>query len=329
MLYGGVTATRNALYDKGVLKSHAFEIPIINVGNLSVGGTGKTPHIEYLIRLLQDNYRVATLSRGYKRKSKGFLLANDNSSVASIGDEPFQFYNKFEKLTVAVSEKRVLGVQKLLDLKPKPDIILLDDAFQHRQIQAGLTIVLTPYDDLFIDDSMLPSGNLREPKKGISRAQLIVVTKCPAQLSEKEQFTIAKRLNVGLTQTIFFSTIVYDDLVYSNTERVRLTGLKDQEIILVTGIANPEPLVKHLKKQKLSFQHLAFSDHHNFTSQDISVILEAENSIIITTEKDFMRLHTKIKTKLYYLPIKVSIIDNEKDFNLKIKRYVEQSTGNR
>ena len=329
LLYGGVTATRNRLYDKGLLKSRSFEIPIINVGNLSVGGTGKTPHIEYLIRLLQDNYRVATLSRGYKRKSKGFFLANKKSSVYDIGDEPFQYYKKFDQLTVAVCEKRVVGVQKLLDLEPKPDVILLDDAFQHRQIQAGLNIVLTPYDDLFIDDCMLPSGNLREPKKGISRAQLIIVTKCPALLSENEQFTIAKRLNIRLKQTVFFSTILYDDLVYSNTERVWLTGLKDQDIILVTGIANPEPLVNHLKKQGLNFKHLAFSDHHNFTSRDISVILEAEYSIILTTEKDFVRLHTKIKTNLYYLPIKVSIMDNEKDFNLKIEHYVEQSARNR
>ena len=323
LLYGGVTATRNMLYDKGVLKSQSFALPIINVGNLSVGGTGKTPHIEYLIRLLQQDYRVATLSRGYKRKSKGFILANKKSTVQDIGDEPFQYYNKFPKIQVAVCEKRVIGVEQLLNLNPKPEVILLDDAFQHRQIQAGLNIVLTPYNDLFIDDSMLPAGNLRESKKGIVRAQLIIVTKCPEQLTENEQFDIAKRLQVGLTQTVYFSTIIYDDFVYNDIDHVELNTLKNKKITLVTGIANPASLVNYLKKQNITFEHLAFSDHHNFTSQDISVILEAENSIILTTEKDFMRLKTKINTNLYYLPIKVSILDNEEDFNLKIKRYVE------
>ena len=330
LLYGGVTTVRNALYDKDILKSTRFDTPIINVGNLSVGGTGKTPHIEYLVRLLQDNYRVATLSRGYKRKTKGFLLADENATVLTIGDEPYQYFQKFKKIQVAVCEKRVEGVRRLLLNKNKPDVVLLDDAFQHRQIQAGLTILLTPYNDLFVDDSLLPSGNLRESKVGAARAQLIIVTKCPAVLSEKEQFEIAKKLNVQLTQTVYFSIITYDTFIYNKVlEKIALKDLFGKKVTLVTGIANPKPLLSFLEDNKIVINHLEFSDHHHFSSQDISVILEAESSVIITTEKDFMRLKDKIKTKLYYLPIQVAIINNEVDFNLRIKKYVEQSTGNR
>jgi tetraacyldisaccharide 4'-kinase len=330
VLYGGVTTVRNTLYDKKVLKSTAFDLPIINVGNLSVGGTGKTPHIEYLIRLLAKEYRVATLSRGYKRQSSGFVLANEKTTVLDIGDEPFQYVQKFKNILVAVAEKRVHGVEELLKLDNKPEVILLDDAFQHRQIEAGLNIVLTPYNDLFVDDTMLPTGNLRERAVGISRAQLIIVSKCPEILSEEEQFALAQRLPLSLTQTVYFSKIQYDDFVYNKAlEKRALNSLKEQKVTLVTGIANPKPLLAYLEKNKIVINHVAFSDHHNFSSQDISVILEADNSLIITTEKDFMRLQDKIETNLYYLPIKIAIINNEEDFNLRIKNYVEQSTENR
>jgi tetraacyldisaccharide 4'-kinase len=330
VLYGGVTTVRNVLYDKKVLKSTAFDLPIINVGNLSVGGTGKTPHIEYLIRLLAKKYRVATLSRGYKRQSSGFVLANEKTTVLDIGDEPYQYAQKFKNILVAVDEKRVHGVAELLKLDNKPEVILLDDAFQHRKIEAGLNIVLTPYDDLFVDDTMLPTGNLRERAVGISRAQLIIVSKCPETLTEEEQFALAQRLPLSLTQTVYFSKIQYDDFVYNKTlEKRTLNSLKGQKVTLVTGISNPKPLLTYLEKNKIVINHIAFSDHHNFSSQDISVILEADDSLIITTEKDFMRLQDKIKTNLYYLPIKIAIINNEEDFNLRIKNYVEQSTENR
>lgn len=329
ILYGGITSLRNILYDKDILKSTRFDIPIINVGNLSVGGTGKTPHIEYLIRLFKDSYRIATLSRGYKRKTKGFILADETTTVQDIGDEPYQYYQKFKDILVAVSEKRVEGVRQLLALDNKPELILLDDAFQHRQINAGFSIVLTPYNDLFVDDTMLPTGNLRENVKGIQRAQVVIVTKCPNRLTEKEQFEIAKRLPVSLTQTVYFSSIKYDDYAYNSLEKkIPLNSLCNKKVTLVTGIANPKPLIDYLERQKIVINHLKFSDHHNFSSQDISVILEADDSVIITTEKDFMRLKDKITTKLYYLPIKVTIINNEEDFNLKIKLYVGESTRN-
>jgi len=330
ILYGGVTTVRNTLYDKKVLRSTTFDLPIINVGNLSAGGTGKTPHIEYLIRLLAKDYQVATLSRGYKRQSKGFVLANENTTVLDIGDEPYQYVQKFDTILVAVDEKRVHGVEELLKLNNKPEVILLDDAFQHRQLEAGLNIVLTPYDDLFVDDSMLPTGNLRERAVGVSRAQLIIVTKCPEVLSEDEQFSLAQRLPLSLTQTVYFSKIQYDDFVYNKAlEKLSLTDLKTKKVTLVTGIANPKPLLVYLEENKIVINHIEFSDHHNFSSQDISVILEADDSLIITTEKDFMRLQDKIKTNLYYLPIKIALINNEEDFNLRIKNYVEQSTRNR
>ena len=205
MLYGLITFIRNFLYDKGLLKSQSFAVPIIAVGNLNVGGTGKTPQIEYLIRLLSSNYKVATLSRGYKRKTKGFVLANANSNAEILGDEPFQFYKKFSQIQVAVDADRKNGIEQLLNQKDSPDIILLDDAFQHRKVKAGFYILLTAYDDLFCDDYMLPTGNLRESKRGAKRADLIIVTKCPATLSEKEQKEI--KAKIGGDKPLFFSKI--------------------------------------------------------------------------------------------------------------------------
>ena len=210
ILYGFITGIRNFLFDKGVLKSYSFDVPIIAVGNLSVGGTGKTPQIEYLIRLLSPSYKVATLSRGYKRKSEGFVLADSTSNAEILGDEPFQFYKKFNNIQVAVDANRKNGIEKLLSQTNKPEVILLDDAFQHRKVKAGFYILLTSYDDLYSDDFILPTGNLRESRTGAKRANLVVVTKCPATLSPDEQNKIQAKLNLTSNQELYFSYIEYD-----------------------------------------------------------------------------------------------------------------------
>jgi len=257
ILYGFVTAIRNFLYDKAILKSFAFDIPVIAVGNLSVGGTGKTPQIEFLIRILQDNYRVATLSRGYKRKSTGFQLADASSTVADLGDESFQYHTKFPNLEVAVDADRVNGITQLLHQTIPPQVILLDDAFQHRRVKAGFYVLLTAFDDLYIDDFMLPTGNLREYQSGATRASVVIVTKCPIDLSEKQRLEIEKKLQVKSYQKLFFSSISYDEFVYSETTKMAIKEIKESEKLLVSGIAKPKPFYDFVQKdsdEKLNFQ---------------------------------------------------------------------------
>lgn len=326
VLYGWITQLRNFLYDTGIFKSYAFDIPIIAVGNLSVGGTGKTPQIEYLIRLLSEKYRVATLSRGYKRQSKGFILANDTSTASQLGDEPFQFYKKFQNTSVAVDADRKNGIEQLLSLPDKPEVILLDDAFQHRKVKAGFYILLTSYDDLFCDDFILPMGNLRESRSGVKRADIIIVTKCPNDLSEIEQNKIKKK--VGLDSPIFFSSIAYDDSVYSSDNSFKVSEIKIQTKLLLAGIAKPKSFFAYLQNENDIV--MKFSDHHHFSEDDIlNIKKQAKNNLIITTEKDFVRLNDSIsKEQLFYLPIKTSFIFGGNDFDKTILNYVGKSTRN-
>ena len=336
LLYGEVVKVRNKMYDNGMLESTKFETATIVVGNLSVGGTGKSPMIEYLIRLLKDDYNVAVLSRGYKRTSKGFQIATKKATVAEIGDEPMQFYKKFTDIIVAVDAKRVNGIQQLKALENPPEVVLLDDAFQHRKVQGGFNILLTPYYNLYVDDSMLPSGDLRENIGGAKRADVVLVTKCPNELDENEQFEITKKLNIELTQTAYFTKIAYDDYIYSNEGKIKLTDLKNYKIILVTGIAKTSPLTNFLKKEQLNFKHLKYKDHYNFTDKDLEKINQEhakivdKKKLILTTEKDYVRTFEVAKEKVYYLPIKTEFLSTmEADsFKTKIKRYVEQSTRN-
>lgn len=317
------------MYDKGVLKSVKFDIPVIVVGNLSVGGTGKSPQIEYLIRLLKDDYKVAVLSRGYKRSSKGFILADSNASAESIGDEPMQFYSKFKNdVTVAVDADRVNGINELRK-RINPDVILLDDAYQHRKVKAGFNILLTPYDKLYVDDNMLPTGDLRERVAGAGRAQVIIVTKCPERLSEEEQFEITKKLNVDLEQTVFFTKIVYNDTVIGKKDTILINELIDYKVLLVTGIAKTEPLRDFLKQQKINFKYLAFKDHHNFTAKEFDKIettfkdIASDKKLILTTEKDYVRAFSGRKD-VYYLPIQTEFLEHEKDFDALIKKFVSR-----
>lgn len=312
-IYYVVTRLRNTLYDLGIKKSTSYDFPILCVGNLSVGGTGKTPMVEYLINLLKDDYKVATLSRGYKRKTKGFQLGTETSSVDILGDEPFQFYNKFKNdILVAVDSDRNNGIKELRSLTNAPDVIVLDDAFQHRKVKAGFNILLTVHENLYANDFVLPTGNLREPISGAKRANVIVVTKCPMDLTETEKANIIKKLDVEGCQYVFFSFINYSQNVFSLDGSKTLSEL--QNFTLVTGIANSNALVQFLKNKGLNFEHLDYNDHYNFSESDIKEL--ETKQLIITTEKDFMRLkqYTSLKDKLFYLPIIINL-DNQLAFD--------------
>jgi len=325
ILYGWITSIRNFLFDKGILKSYSFDIPIIAVGNLSVGGTGKTPQIEYLIRLLSPNYKIATLSRGYKRKSEGFVLADSNSNVEILGDEPFQIHQKFPNIHVAVDVERKNGIEQLLKLDDKPEVILLDDAFQHRKVKAGFYILLSSFDDLYFEDFILPIGNLRESKSGAKRANVIIVTKCPKKLSELAQENIRKI--IGLEVPIFFSFIDYDSDVYNEFESKKVIEIINVEKLLLAGIAKPEPFFAYLQAEK--HVKLVYPDHHNFSENDIEEIKnKANNKLIITTEKDYVRLKKQNLKSLFYLPIKSSFISKSDNFNQTILNYVGRSSRN-
>ncbi len=334
VLYGEIVGIRNKAYEKNILKSTAFDFPIIVVGNLNVGGTGKSPQIEYLIRLLKNSYKIAVLSRGYKRKSKGFQIADDNSTAEHIGDEPLQFYKKFDAIIVAVEADRVSALKELQSLSSPPDVVLLDDAFQHLRVNPGFTILLTSYENLYVDDTMLPAGNLREKKEGAKRAKIIVVTKCPEYLSPQQQFEIAKKLQPELYQTVFFSTISYDENIIGNIGKIAVNDLKDYKILLVTGIANCTPLVDFLESKKCDFKHLKFADHHFFTNSDKEKIkneyaaLEGPEKIILTTEKDYVRTFSENNDSIYYLPIRTKFIENGDDFDKIILNYVRENTRN-
>jgi len=318
ILYGFVTWFRNFLFDNGVLKSYSFKVPVIAVGNLSVGGTGKTPQIEYLIRLLSEKHQVATLSRGYKRKSEGFILADSHSNAEILGDEPFQFYRKFPNIQVAVDADRKNGIERLLEQTKTPEIILLDDAFQHRKVKAGFYILLTAYGDLYADDWMLPTGNLREGRKGAGRAKAIVVTKCPPNLSEQEQEEIWKKINPAFNQTLYFSFTAYDNQIMSEHQKINVIDIRNTEKLLLAGIAKPKPFFDHLQGEKDVVMN--FPDHHHFSESDLSEIKnKAAGKMIITTEKDYVRLKGQLpEEQLFYLPIKSEFLKDQKNFDQQV-----------
>ena len=320
ILYGLMTWVRNTLYDSGWKKSTEFNLPIICVGNLNTGGTGKSPMIEYLLNFFGKEYRVASLSRGYKRKTKGYYLLEGNETAEAVGDEPLQFKRKFPEALVAVDANRIRGVEKLLS--KKPEVILLDDAFQHRKIKPGFSILLTAYGDLYSDDFMLPAGNLREFSSGASRAQIIVVTKCPKNLTPPEKDRIRHRLELRNYQKLFFSYIDYNSRLVSKEVSLDLNALKIKEFCVVTGIAKPEPLLQFLQEQQLDFKHLNFGDHHNFNEEEVKK-LNKEN-FILTTEKDYVRLQDKISaSKLYYLPIRSAFLGKEEKFQQELLEFVK------
>ncbi len=330
-VYGLITYIRNRAFDLGLLKSKSFDLPVISVGNLSVGGTGKSPMIEYLIRLFHPSYKVAVLSRGYGRKTKGFLLASENSSAKELGDEPLQFYRKFKDVIVAVDERRVNGLEQLQKLKPELNVVLLDDAFQHRYIKAGYNVLLTAYDKLYTDDLLLPAGDLRESRKGADRANVIIISKCPSNLDKKEQLEIVKKIRPKPYQNVFFSCIQYDSYVFGREGKIPTDELSSWNVLMVTGIADTEPMEEFLTSLQINFQQLKFSDHQFIGNRELEKIkknfflIDGEKKLILTTEKDYVRnfLHTTLP--VYYLPIKTEILGNSEKFNDLIENYVRKN----
>lgn len=333
LIYGGMVWLRNWLYDKKILKAASFNFPIICVGNIAVGGTGKTPMTEYLIRLLQNSFNTATLSRGYKRKTKGFAIARAGTTALEIGDEPMQFFNKFLGITVAVGEERLVAIPQLLHDKPETALIILDDGFQHRPVKAGLNIVLTAYNNLFTRDLMLPSGDLRDVRASMKRANIIVVTKCKADLTAAEKDSIIKEIRPLPHQTVFFTTIVYGKPYHLFTKE-QATVNAATHILLICGIANPKPLKDYLAANAHSYDLLRYADHHIFNMDDLADIkkqfgkIPGNDKMILTTEKDAVRL-VKFADDLkdypvYALPIEHSFLFNEGPvFNKLVLNFID------
>lgn len=310
LLYGAIVRLRHWCYNTGIFKEHTFVVPTICVGNVAVGGTGKSPMVEYLVRQLHPKCRVAVLSRGYKRKTKGFVLADAQATVADLGDEPFQFWQKFHKdIILAVCGDRVEGMRQLLQLPTPPTVVILDDAFQHRPVKATKNIVLTAYGQLFTDDWLLPVGRLRDVVSRVQQADIVVVTKCPPDLSVAERERIVAQLQKKTRpQTpIVFATIAYSEQVYSVAGESPLEVFIEQSFTLVTGIANPQPLLDFLKRKGADFQHIAFPDHHHFTDKELQ---QLQGLRVLTTEKDYVRFEQSWEG-LYYLPIEMQFCTNE------------------
>ncbi len=309
LLYWFGISIRNWLYNKNFFKSISFGLPVICVGNLSVGGTGKSPMVEYLVESLKDNFKIATLSRGYKRKTKGYALANENSTALEIGDEPMQFHLKFPDVPVAVGERRIEAIPQLLQDRPETQAIILDDAFQHRSIKAGLNILLTDNNNLFVHDFYLPTGDLRDIKSNYKKAEIIIVTKCKEDLTEIEKKKILKEIKPLPGQHVFFTTIEYGETYHIKANGTSALNEK-KEILLVTGIANPASLKKLLEQQSKSYNLMQYPDHHIFSIDDLNDIkkrfgsMQADNKIILTTEKDAVRL-VKFQTEITDLPLYV------------------------
>ena len=323
------------MYDRDWFKSVSFNLPVIAVGNLSVGGTGKTPMIEYLVGLLQDDFDLAILSRGYGRKTRGFLLGEKGTNAEMIGDEPYQYFKKFNGVKVAVDENRVRGVSHLLERKNPPEVVLLDDAFQHRRIRAGFYVLLTSHGKLYSEDQVLPTGNLREPRRGARRADVVLVTKCPAHLTEDERKSILERLRVDDQQEVFFTSIRYDNKVIGERGSLTIEELRSYKVLLVTGIADPSPLLGHLTQNEIGFEHLKYTDHHQINRKELGRIesdlneLPGDKKIVLTTEKDFVRNFESTQLPVYYLPIQTEFLGGENRFNEIIQDYVRKNKGNR
>ena len=347
LIYGLITSARNFLYNTGILKSHEFGIPTICIGNLTVGGTGKTPHAEYLIDLLCKNFKVALLSRGYKRKSSGFQVAGLGSKIEDIGDEPMQIFRKFPDITVAVDRNRVNGVKQILAEKPDTGVIILDDAFQHRRITPGYSILLTDFERLMINDAMLPYGNLRENVRNMSRADIILITKSPPDISPIQRRIIVKEINKAAYQNLYFTSTTYKKPVpvYDKPSDLKehdiFSDAGNSGIVLVTGIANPVPFSEYLQKFFCEVVHLPFGDHHRFDLMDSEKIscafsgLKSARKYIITTEKDAVRLREfnnfaeSLRLSFYYIPIGIEFLNDDKDeFDNLIVDYVRKNKRN-
>ena len=332
LVYALIIMIRNWCFDKNILSSASFNLPVICIGNLVVGGTGKSPMVEFLIKNLNDDFSIAVLSRGYKRKTRGYALADEASTALDIGDEPMQFHIKFPDVVVAVGEERIVAIPQLLHDRPGTKVIILDDAFQHRSVKAGLNILLTDYSNLFTRDWFLPTGDLRDEKKSYRRSDIIVVTKCKEDLSSQERLELIREIDPIARQSIFFSTIEYGT-AYHIISKSQYVVNEKTEVLLVTGIANPEQLKQYLLNRSKTYYEIAYNDHYIFTIDDLNDIvkrfnnIKAANKIILTTEKDAVRL-TKFQQELsglpfYVIPIEPKFLfDEEKKFIGSIKTFI-------
>ncbi len=347
LLYGIGVYFRNRMYDLNILKSREFDVPVISIGNITIGGTGKTPHVEYLVGLLKENFKVAALSRGYKRKTSGFHWVETDTHVSEAGDEPLQIKKKYPDISVSVCENRVKGVETLLqkDDENTPDVILLDDAFQHRKITAGINILLIDYNRQIKEDMLLPAGRLRESAGQMRRANVIIFTKCPNEITPIMRRILQKEVGLKPYQELFFTTYGYGKIqpVFSGKKLGNdFYEEHSYAILIVTGIAFPRLIPEYLKQFAGETEVLNFPDHHNYSDDDVRKItqkfdlLKKKKKIIITTEKDAVRfqgmtgLEDSFKEALYYLPVKVKFLDDEgKSFNKKILNYVGENKSNR
>ena len=331
-VYGGAVWLRNLMFDKNYLKSSSFNFPVICVGNLAAGGTGKTPMAEYLIRMLKNDFNIATISRGYKRKTKGYGIADEDTTALEIGDEPMQFHKKFPDITVAVGEERLVAIPQLLQDKPDTEVIILDDAFQHRSVRAGLNILLTEYKNLYTRDLLLPAGDLRDIRQSAKRADIIIVTKSKHDLSAEKKDAIKKEINPSENQTVYFTEILYTK-PYHLFSKDEVNISRDTDVLLVCGIANPGPLKDFLTANMHTYDMLRYPDHHIFDSDDLKEIkkqfarINAANKVILTTEKDGVRLQ-KFENELagypiYVMPIQHSFLFNEEEkFYQQVKGFI-------
>ena len=317
LIYNLYTSFRNFLFDLGIIDSIEYKIPTIGIGNLSTGGTGKSIVVDYIIGKFKNKNKITTLSRGYNRNTKGFIQASNMSTAYEIGDEPFQFYSKHPEINVVVCEDRRKGMNIILKNLPDTDLCIWDDVFQHRFVKPGLMILTTTFQYPFYKDEILPVGNLRENISSAKRADLIVVTKCPDNLSQKDKISFLESLNPNDNQKVFFSSLTYMQKIKSDSEEVDIDVLEDVDFILVTGIADSSYLVNFLKNKALTFKHLKYSDHYNFNKSSIDKITGLSlNKIILTTEKDFGRLRPKINNRdIYYIEVGLKFTKEINDYN--------------
>lgn len=336
IIYGIIIETRNFLFHIGILKSQSFKVPVLCVGNITVGGTGKTPHTELLIAELNKKFRVACLSRGYKRKTSGFILSDSDSTARDIGDEPMQIKNKFPGIQVACDGNRVRGIEKLMALPQPPEVIILDDAFQHRYVQADKNIVLIDYNHPVYEDCLLPAGRLRESPKALKRADYIIVTKCPPNLQPIERRILSKHLKIKPYQHLFFTTLGYGQIQALSSDAKGIKPGKNSHILCLTGIAHPQPYIGHLQTYTSKITELHYPDHHNFTKKDIQhieqVFREIKNTekYIFTTEKDAVRLKgcelsEELRQHIFYIPVEPVFIQDKDLFFNEITEYVRKN----